>query len=145
MIKTIINFKNITIFFVRFKNLLQDISVVLEGKLSLTSVSDLICSFTHLILKMSYFEVLCACVQTSSSMADDLDIEAMLEAPYRKVRLCWSSVWSTLSQTLLLLKQNLDLILTQERHVGFTFHIATTFLRCVSTSELLMGNPLQLC
>lgn len=69
-------------------------------------------------------------------MADDLDIEAMLEAPYRKVRLCLSSVWSTLSQTLLLLKQNPDLILTQERHVGFPFYIATTFSHCVSTSEL---------
>lgn len=60
-------------------------------------------------------------------MADDLDIEAMLEAPYRKVRPCLSSVCSTLSQTLLLLKLNLQLILTQERHAGFTFYIATTF------------------
>lgn len=34
----------------------------------------------------------CARMQTSSSMADDLDIEAMLEAPYRKVRLSLSSV-----------------------------------------------------
>lgn len=31
-------------------------------------------------------------MQISSSMADDLDIEAMLEAPYRKVRLSLSSV-----------------------------------------------------
>lgn len=31
------------------------------------------------------------CVQTGGSMADDLDIEAMLEAPYRKVSSCMTS------------------------------------------------------
>lgn len=40
-------------------------------------------------------------------MADDLDIEAMLEAPYRKVRICLSSVTDTFSWTLLLLSQPL--------------------------------------
>uniref|UniRef100_A0A3B4FXW7 Uncharacterized protein n=1 Tax=Pundamilia nyererei TaxID=303518 RepID=A0A3B4FXW7_9CICH len=35
-------------------------------------------------------------------MADDLDIEAMLEAPYKKVRVCLSFAHETVSRTLLL-------------------------------------------
>lgn len=32
-----------------------------------------------------FFPFQCACVETGRRMADDLDIEALLEAPYRKV------------------------------------------------------------
>lgn len=43
---------------------------------------------------------MCRCA--GSKMADDLDIEAMLEAPYKKVRVCLSFAHETVSRTLLL-------------------------------------------
>lgn len=42
------------------------------------------------------------CMCAGSKMADDLDIEAMLEAPYNKVRVCLSFAHETVSRTLLL-------------------------------------------
>lgn len=43
---------------------------------------------------------MCRCA--GSKMADDLDIEAMLEAPYKKVRVRLSFAHETVSRTLLL-------------------------------------------